>query len=526
MKDDKATKAFSFFLSNVGEIVTVEDIMEATGWAKATVTTYISKKWSIFLEEKKDFEVSDKSGRKITRAIRKYKVTEKFKEFELNDFLQLQTQKINKKNYSHLDSIIAPKVSDDEHTIENAYINYLSIKNFVCFRQVELQNLAKSKEIYFLGENGDGKTLLLQAILITLKRHFLNKKVSKEFLGKVIDLFPEIELFENNNLNFSKKTSKSNNNLDFFEKKSVLSAVDDQDKKYNLQNHCYVKNIYAYGVHRSHNESADIEPYGFSSLFSNSVALQQPDDWLKNIHGQELEKQREESGENTISLSTVITLLKEILSNNLDIQVSFKDGVKYIERGTEISFDLLSEGYKSVLIWVIDLLSRLVENQPYVEKIQDFVGIVLVDEINLHLHPKWEYDLVKKLRQWFPKIQFIFTTHSPITILGASKDAVFYRLYKENGETKVSEPYTASQLQPLMANSIITSPLFDLDTARMRIFNQQEAELDTSESYLDSRIHAEVDKQIKALKQAGKIYISSEEIDELVQQAIEKLQEE
>lgn len=357
-----------------------------------------------------------------------------------------------------------------------------------------------------------------------LKRSFIKTQVTKEFLGKIIDLFPHIDLFANS-LEFTNKSIKKNADLSFTQKNFELNAEDAQGIVYKLTNPRYAKNIYAYGVHRSHNQGKQVEPYGFSSLFLNAVTLEQPDTWLTHIYAQELEA-KVENTTNSLCLSTVIALCKEILSDNFDIKVSIKNGVKYIERGTEISFDLLSEGYKSVLVWIIDLLSRLLKNQPKVKKIQDFVGIVLVDEINLHLHPKWEYELVKKLRQWFPKIQFIFTTHSPISILGASEDAVFYRLYKQNGTTKVSEPYLASQLQPLMANAIITSPLFDLDTARMRIFNQQEMELDTSKNYLDSRIHVEVDKQIKALKQAGKIYISAEEIDRIVQQAIEQLQTE
>ena len=60
---------------------------------------------------------------------------------------------------------------------------------------------------------------------------------------------------------------------------------------------------------------------------------------------------------------------------------------------------------------------------------------MLVDEIGVYLHPKWQYTIVRKLRSWFPLVQFIFTTHSPIVIMGASKDAAFYKVYKEGGVT-------------------------------------------------------------------------------------------
>jgi len=73
-----------------------------------------------------------------------------------------------------------------------------------------------------------------------------------------------------------------------------------------------------------------------------------------------------------------------------------------------------------------------------VENIVDFQGVVLIDEIELHLHPKWKYNFMKKLRETFPLIQFIVTTHSPTVLLGASEEAVFYKIYKEDGEVQIS----------------------------------------------------------------------------------------
>ena len=146
---------------------------------------------------------------------------------------------------------------------------------------------------------------------------------------------------------------------------------------------------------------------------------------------------REKSGETLkISLTTAKEILSELLDENVTIEVS-PDKVTFNERGTEVTFNQLSDGYKSVIIWISDLIARLSEKQPYVSTIQDFRGIVLVDEIGVYLHPKWQYTIVRKLRSWFPHIQFIFTTHSPIVIMGASKDATFYKVYKESGVTKV-----------------------------------------------------------------------------------------
>lgn len=389
-----------------------------------------------------------------------------------------------------------------ENEVENisgkTYVGNINIDSFLSLKNIKIRNLSKLKEIYFLGENGSGKTILLQSITISMIWPFVENFAQKKFLGKMIDLFK-------------------------FDENLRLSSYDNKKRKYHITGNRFLKNIFAYGVNRGYSKFQEVEPYGFSSLFTSYVSLIKPDAWLKEIYAKELEVKQKNLDLSTVSLSTIIQLIKEVLGDNVDIEVSIISGVRYIERGKEINFESLSEGYKTVLIWVIDLLSRLIENQPEATSIQDFYGIVLVDEINLHLHPKWEYTLVKKLRQWFPKIQFIFTTHSPITVLGASKDAIFYRLYKENGETHISEPYTAKWLQSLMANAIITSPLFDLDTARMRSFDQAEDKLDTSSTFLVSRIDMEVEKRIKELKQAGKIYLSVDDIDQVIQQALDEL---
>jgi len=168
-----------------------------------------------------------------------------------------------------------------------------------------------------------------------------------------------------------------------------------------------------------------------------------------------------------------------------------------------------------------DLLSRLTQHQPYIKELKDFYGIVLVDEIDLFLHPKWEYNIVKKLRSKLPNIQWFFTTHSPMLILGASEDAVFYRLYKEHGITKISEQWKCSDLTQLMASAIVTSPLFDMETARMSSY-KPDGELDTSEYYLESLIGKEVAEML-AEKRKTQNYISRKETDDIIDAAIKRL---
>jgi len=135
------------------------------------------------------------------------------------------------------------------------------------------------------------------------------------------------------------------------------------------------------------------------------------------------------------------------------------------------------------------------DNQKDIEKLSEYEAIVLIDEVDLYLHPKWKYDFVYKLRKMFPKIQFIMTTHSIVTVLGASNDdeTVFYKIYKEDGETKVSS--RIDDISDYTANVLMTSPLFDLEDMQVRNFDIKARASD--DGFIYKNIHSEVRKYMK-----------------------------
>jgi len=76
----------------------------------------------------------------------------------------------------------------------------------------------------------------------------------------------------------------------------------------------------------------------------------------------------------------------------------------------------LSDGFKSTFAWLFDMVFRAWQKQMSIDHHTDWRGIVLVDEVDLHLHPTWQRNLIPALLEIFPEIQFIFTTHSPFVI--------------------------------------------------------------------------------------------------------------
>ena len=88
-----------------------------------------------------------------------------------------------------------------------------------------------------------------------------------------------------------------------------------------------------------------------------------------------------------------------------------------------VPYPALSDGYRSYIGWIGDMLKHICDCCPKGKKLVDNSGIVMVDEVDLHLHPEWQRKVVPMLAAALPRIQFIFTTHSPIvtgTVLPAN----------------------------------------------------------------------------------------------------------
>lgn len=86
--------------------------------------------------------------------------------------------------------------------------------------------------------------------------------------------------------------------------------------------------------------------------------------------------------------------------------------------GNWVPLKNLSDGYRGIVHLTADLAYRAIQLNPHLGEraILDAEGIVLIDEIDMHLHPKWQRHIIDDLKRTFPKIQFIVTTHSPFIV--------------------------------------------------------------------------------------------------------------
>lgn len=98
----------------------------------------------------------------------------------------------------------------------------------------------------------------------------------------------------------------------------------------------------------------------------------------------------------------------------------------YEENGTRISINLLSSGYQALIWMAFDIAYRMAVLNPELREniTQETTGIILIDEIDVHLHPRWQWKIINALMKTFPKVQFIATTHSPIVLASSSETKV------------------------------------------------------------------------------------------------------
>ncbi|HYC91747.1 MAG TPA: AAA family ATPase [Thermoanaerobaculia bacterium] len=133
-------------------------------------------------------------------------------------------------------------------------------------------------------------------------------------------------------------------------------------------------------------------------------------------------------------------------------------------RGVNVPSGAHSDGDRAYLGWVTDLLNHLVTGCPRTLKLTDVPGVVMVDEVDLHLHPAWQREVIPTLSQIFPRLQFVLTTHSPI-VVGTVSSANVYLLEAEPDGTSVPSQLPEA-VHGLNAEQILLSSYFNLSTTR------------------------------------------------------------
>lgn len=212
----------------------------------------------------------------------------------------------------------------------------------------------------------------------------------------------------------------------------------------------------------------------FVTMFQEAASLAEVDQWLRNLKHKELEKRSSEKEQ----LNLVIEILRdELMPGDMTVDRVDSDGLWLRDKsGVELSWTEMSDGYRAALALMTDILRHLINTfgvQNLVGRDAEgkiFInrsGVVLIDEVDAHLHPAWQRTIGFWLKRHFPNIQFIVTSHSPLVCQAADKDGLFV-LPEPGGDIK---PFKLSQedYEKVIASrpdTILMTPAFGLQNTR------------------------------------------------------------
>ena len=150
---------------------------------------------------------------------------------------------------------------------------------------------------------------------------------------------------------------------------------------------------------------------------------------------------------------------------------TFKVYVK-TQDAVPVPIDRLSQGMSSIFGWVGTLIQRIFEIYPNAEPPKSEKesvrqsALVLVDEIDAHLHPEWQRKLRSIITKYLPNVQVIASTHSPLLVAGMRQEELIIARRRLTQPSLIDVFGSPIDPQGLRADQVLTSPLFDLDSAR------------------------------------------------------------
>ncbi len=211
----------------------------------------------------------------------------------------------------------------------------------------------------------------------------------------------------------------------------------------------------------------------FATLFREDATLAEGDLWLRDLRYREYEGDLFAKE----TLTTVLGLLdSHFLQHEMRVDQVDANGLWVRQAdGTKLPLESLSDGYRSSIAMLIDIVRQLIdvyELQGFTTSTDGFPrvehsGVVLIDEIDAHLHPSWQRVVGEWFKKVLPNMQFIVTTHSPLICQAASEQGIYHLPAPGSG-------YQPFQLAPLdyqkviagRPNEIYLSPAFGLEHTR------------------------------------------------------------
>ena len=352
--------------------------------------------------------------------------------------------------------------SDNTEDLKIAFhLTSIELKNIRCFGNISFSLTKEGKPISWttiIGNNATGKTTLLRAIALGLCNESdtisLMRKIPGSFIrkgekeGTIIVTLQE-EKSKNTYRIVTALTKPSEEEPEIVRKQTMPKKNFPWDDIF----------ICAYGTQRFKQTHASYSKYesinAVQGLFDYNSSLQNPEvillrqqDRMREI----LEKK----------------LLRILMLDDSDYKINYSEsGIEIQGPWGTFPFEVLSDGYRGTMQWILDFIGWSI----YADKFwgdEDIGGILLIDELEQHLHPKWQRYITQRIRKQFPKVQIITTTHTPLAASGVVdiEMSMLLKLYEYQRNSVAVQVIEKDKLKGKRADQVLASEAFDLVTTR------------------------------------------------------------
>lgn len=339
-------------------------------------------------------------------------------------------------------------------------VDNISIQNFRCFKNINI-NFNQQMNV-IIGNNGMGKTAILDALSIAIGSFFLGNdgapapgiktedvRFSTVSIGSTIDRQPQYPTIikcsgnlDNRLIEWSRQRNTEAGRTTIAEAhqiREISENLQDEIREGNIIKSLPLISYYGTGrlwaqKRKKQDRMQNIinnRFKGYTDCLSAASNEKFMLEWFKKMTYMKLQEEKE-IPELTSVLKTIEQCYAESGANVTDVKVKFSVKTNQLEitfkdENGQIQihpFHELSDGYRNTLSLVADIAYRMAMLNPQYlgDVIKETRGIVLIDEIDLHLHPTWQKKILNTLKSIFPHIQFIVTTHSPSVISSAKED--------------------------------------------------------------------------------------------------------
>jgi predicted ATP-binding protein involved in virulence len=391
------------------------------------------------------------------------------------------------------------------------YIENLRISNFRCFRDVALhlrhpderKAALKCRNInLLLGDNGAGKSSVLKALALAILGPAIRESGFRPFfLVRRAEQIHKAKIDADAILHGQDFTPKSNRpplhtrlRAEIYVRGDYesVSSKEMSGRALGAREGLYLENspaffLTGYGATRRVEDSGRYSPseverqrtlryQRVAGLFESQVSLVPLITWLPEMRSKNRARFRQ---------------IKDLLNALLPHEAEFTGKMlardfAFLIRGRDVPFAALSDGYRAYIGWICDLLHQIAMTCPKGRKLVDTRGVVVVDEIDLHLHPNWQRSVLKIISETFPKLQFVFTTHSPLVAASLERENIFVMEVGEDGVARVTQ--YQERIFGASANQTLESPYFGVPSTRAESFLDEVRGLTSKSKTVDPKV--------------------------------------